>query len=358
MVMVAERTTQDLGVPVSPDQYTKLLLLQDLDVINLREWLNPCDYSSSLREAKWAFDQRFAFYDLLNLNASSNDNLSLIKVNVLWRDFMDYCACTPKILLDRRRYSRSLDIARRELQERIVSYDLHKAPTGCYGELRCGKTGWICVHAWHGKEWFDIPVIVYKSRYNEEAFGEVTYLNEELFLKEIQKVTKLVDQGKGRAPKLEWAGRNEADKLRIKQETADILKLRDCKFIIDEAKKVVGKDHRTLMSMFIKDMNTEWGHYRFQPIYITPRLQLLDREGILQDMVIEMGVSRSYTEPDTSLIDITHRITGDVKPIIHLCRKDYYPLWTHDSLISSRSLVTARDVRRMLKDKEQEEEGE
>lgn len=354
--MVAERTTQDLGVPISPEQYTKLLILQELDVLNLHKWLNPYDYPSDLREAKAAFDKRFAFYDLLSLNASSSDNLSLIKISTLWRDFMDYCACHPRTLLDRRRYSKDLNVARNELQERIVSYDLYKSPTGCYGELRSGKTGWVCVHSWRGKEWFDIPVIVYKSRYNEEAFGEVTYLNEELFLKEIQKVTKLVDQGKNKAPKLEWVGKNESERLRIKQETAETLKLRDCIFVVDEAKKVVGKDHRTLMSMFIKDMNTEWGHYRFQPIYITPRLQLLDREGILQDMQIEMGVSRSYAEPDTSLIDITHRVTGDRKPIIHLCRRDYYPLWTHDSLISSRSLMTAKDVRRIMKDGSEEEE--
>jgi len=355
MAVLRTQTTQELGVPVTEEQNEKLFMLYDLGVIDPIDWLNPYDYPSDIVEAKHKFDERFAFFDMLTLNPDSADNLSLVKVSVLWHDFMDYCACHPSVLLNRKRYSEDINMARGQLQERIASYDLYKSPTGCYGELRSGKTGWVCVHCWHGKEWFDLPIVVYKSRYNEEAFGDYTYLNEEKLLIEVEKVTKLVDQGKARGPKLEWDGNTEEARRRTKLDLAEHLHLRGAVIVYDESHKIVAKDHRTLLSSFIKDINAEWGHYRCQPIYITPRLQKLDKEGILADMQIEMGVSRSYTEPDTSIVQIIHRVTGDRKPLIKLYRRDYYPLWTHDALISSRSLMTAKDVRRVFKDQHTKE---
>jgi len=350
--MVKERLTYEVGVPVSEEQQAKLFVLYDLGVINLQDWLNPYDYPSDIMEAKHKFDERFAFYDLMTLSPESNDNLSLVKVSVLWHDFMDYCACYPRVLLDRKRYDSNLDIARGQLQERIVSYDLYKGPTVCFGPLREGKSGWVSVHSWHGKEWFGLPVATYKFRYNDEAYGKYTYINEEKLIEEIQKVTKLVDMGKHRRPRLEWEGKTEDAKAKTKEELAETLNLRDAIWVIDEAHKVVPKDRRTLLSSFVKHINGEWGHYRCQIIYITPRIQKLDKEDVLADVVIEMGVSRSYTQPDTSIINILHRVTGDRKPLISLCRRDYYPLWTHDALIGGMSLMTAKDVHRMFKDKQ------
>lgn len=355
MIQISEPTTSELGIPVLQEELDKLLILRDLGVLELENWLNALNYPANRYEAREVFKQRFAFYNLLNLNPSAEDNLSLVKVSVLWRDFMDWCACPPKILLDTARYDSKLEVARMQLQERIMSYDLYKSPTVCYGLPRVGKSGWIAVHSYHGKNWFDLPVTAYKFRFNDEAFGEYNFLDERGLLEEAQKVSKIVE--KRGQPYLEWTGKTEHEKREVKTETAERLKICKSIVIFEEAHKIVAKDHRTLLSMFIKDIVQEWGHYRCQLIFITHNVGLLCRERILPYINIEMGVSRNYQETDTSDVHIIQKETRDAKPLIHLCRRDYYPLWTHNAPIASRSLWTAKDVRRYIKQEQEEEEN-
>jgi hypothetical protein len=346
-------TTQELGVPVTQDEMDKLLILKDLNVLELEDWLNPLDYPTNQKEARQAFKQRFAFYNILNLNPTSEDNLSLVKVSVLWRDFMDWCACPPAVLLDRRRYDSDLEVAQCELQERIVSYDLFKSPTLVYGPPRGGKSGWVSVHAYHGKKWFDLPVTCYRFRLNEDAFGEYSYLDERSLLDEAQKVTRIVEQ-KGK-PYLEWTrGKTDKEKQEAKLESAEKLKILGAMVIYEEAHKIVAKDHRTLLSMYIKDQVQEWGHHSCQPIFITHNPGLLDRERIIPFINIEMGVSRNYSETDTTDVQIIQKETKDTKPSVTFCRRDYYPLWTHNAPIASRSLTTAHDIKKWARAKANE----
>ena len=350
--MVTKLSTQEAGVPITENEQEKLMILADMQVLNLADWINPYAYPSDLKEARAKFKERFAFYNLLSMDKDMpvgvNSSTSLVKIHVLWREYMDWCACHPKMLLDPKRYSENLEIARPELEQRIMVWDCYKGNTGVYGPLRSGKSGFVAVHAWHGKEWFGLPVVTYKFRYNDAAFGDYTYLNEANLIEELEKVSKVVEKNK--KAYIEWTtGGNKEQTGQLKQEIMDKLNLKGTIIIIDEAHKVVAKDHRTLLSMFWKDISGEWGHYGSQIIYITPDLSKLDRDSILQYLTHEIGVSRNLAIPDTSNINIYHKETGEHKPIILFHRESYYPLWAHNAPIASRSLVTAKDIHDMKK---------
>jgi len=347
-----QATTQETGVPVTTEEQEKLLLLSDMEVLDLQEWLNPYDYPSDRFEARIKFKERFAFYNLLSLDKDmpigQTSTTSLIKVNVLWREFMDWCACHPSVLLDRKRYSNDLDIAKAELEERIMFWDCYKGNIMCYGPLRHGKSGYMAVHAWHGKEWFDIPVVCYRSRYNEEAFGEYTYLDEEKLMKSVSHVSEIVNQ-KGK-DYFRWIAPNKEEADKVKRDLMNRLSLRNVLIVIDESNKVVGKDHRTLLSFFWEDRAQEWGHYQCGTVYITPEESQLNKDRILANLTIKVSVYRNTSLPNTSNVNIHHLETGEHKPTIYFCRETYYPLWSHNAPIASRSLVTSKDIHKMLKE--------
>lgn len=344
MTLIRENT-QELGVPITREEQEKLLLLSELQVIDLHDWLNPYSYPAELQEARVKFKEKFAFYDLLTLAREEKEtgySTSLVKVAALWREFMDWCACPPKILLERKRYSANLIEAKAELEQHIAVYDCYKGNIICYGPLRSGKSGYIAVHAWHGKEWFDIPVVCYRSRYNDEAFGDYIYLDEHKLMDSVSSVSEIVNKRGNEY--FRWIGKTKEDEAKVKEDFMDKLALRNVFIVIDESNKVVGKDHRTLLSFFWEDRAQEWGHYQCGTVYITPEEGQLNKDRILANTTIKISVARCVDLPETSTVRIHHLETGEHKPTIFFCRKDYYPLWAHNAPIASRSLVTSKDI--------------
>jgi hypothetical protein len=328
-----------------------------MEVIDLNEYLNPYDYPSDMTEAREKFKEKFAFYNILSLDKGlpigTQSATSLIKVHVLWREFMDWCACHPKILLDQSRYSKDLNEAKAELEQRIMVWDCYKSNIAVYGPLRHGKSGFMAVHAWHGKEWFGLPIVCYRFRYNDEAFGDYVYLNEHKLMEAVGSVSEIVEK-KGGAY-LKWVGESKVESDKYKQDIAEKFNLKGVLAIVEEANKVVGKDHRTLLSFFWEDFTQEWGHYGNGIVYITPDIDLLNRDRIQPYLDVLIGVSRNLDIPNTSNVRIKHKQTGDEKPIVHFCREDYYPLWAHNAPIASRSLVTSKDIHKIAKEQKEKE---
>lgn len=354
------QATQEIGVPITTDEQEKLFLLADMEVLDLHEWLNPYDYPTNRTEARAKFKERFSFYDLLSLDKDmlmgQQSSLSLIKINVLWREFMDFCACPPRVLLDKSKYSDNLEVAKFELEQRIMVWDCYKGNLGIYGPPRHGKSGYMAVHSWHGKEWFNLPVVCYRFRYNDEAYGDYVYLNEHKMMEVVGNVSEIVE--KKNKQYFQWIGKTREEADKVKQDVAEKLNLKNVFLVVDEAHKTVGKDHRTLLSFFFEDITQEWGHYRIGIAYITHDLDLLSRDRIQPYLNIKVGVSRNMDMPNTSNVRIKHMETGEDKPVIYFCREDYYPLWSHNAPIASRSLVTSKDIRKMVKEQKEEQEVE
>ncbi len=326
-MVVAEATTQDKGVPVTYGQLQKLMILEELGCVSSLDLLDTGSYSPDRTRARQQFLERFAFYDLLAVE-------ELVKIQTLWTQFYDFCV-PPPVLLDPRRYDSNLQVARYQLDERIMVFDCFRGVMGVFGKVRVGKSGFVAVHSYHGREWFDIPVVTYKFKY-PPAFGDFKFINDDTFLDEVYKVSRLVEKGNG-----EWTLNWESEAAR--DETMSVFQ--GAQIDVEEAHKLFPAGSFTRLGRYWYEMIKEWGHYQCFISLITQDPDDLNRH-VKKHLTHETWVSRNYTKEQTSDVKIRHMETGESKPVIHLYRPDYHDLWRHNAPIAVRSNVSRKEVDR------------
>ena len=311
MTMTKEITTQEAGVPILFSELYKIQLLEEMGCISSAHLLDVNTYSADRIVARGQFMDRFAFHNMITKE-------ELEKVYVLWTQFMDYCV-PPVKLIDPRRYSNDLKVARFQFEKRLALYDTFKGIQITLGRLREGKTGHSIVHAKHGRDWFDLPVVTFGFKLPEE-FGEYTYVNAESFVQQLYKTTEIVE-GRDGHESLVWTGdRGEVMSIFYNGQV-----------IFDEAPKWVPRGSPTRLAKYIFQTTREWGHYGSVFNFITDSMGKLNKEHLVDMCTHTHHVQRNLSMDRTSDIFIVNRITGEAKPIIHLERTKYQHLWQHNS---------------------------
>ena len=321
-------TTQEAGLLLTQEQWQKLQILSDLRLVDIAELIDVNQYSADRAEAYLQFCNRFRFFQQVTTLAD------LEKIRTRWIEFMDFCV-PPVLLLDPSRYDSNLDIARKQFEERLALFDCYKGVLGCFGKARVGKSGYVSVHSWKGKEYFDRPVIAYKFKLTP-AFGNFTYLNDETLLDEIDAVTTVVEKANGEEL-LKW--RNQE----VMQEKTHLFV--GSQIVIEEADKVFPRGSFTRLGRLLYHMIKEWGHYKCLFALITQDPEDLNKH-VVKRLTHEIWVSRSTTMSQTSDVRIRHIETGEKKPIIHLYRPRWHSLWMHDAPIAIETNVSRRELDR------------
>lgn len=333
------QTTHEAGVPITQEELARIHRLEQLGCLDSVGLLNVYSYSEDRWEARQQFKQRFAFYNLIKL-----EELDII--STLWVQYMDFCV-PPQLLLDPKRYNPDPAVARAEFERRLSMYDCYKGVMGDFGRPRSGKSGFAAVHSWHGKQWFDLPVVSYKFKFAHD-YGKFFYIRDEELLEELSKVTKIVEGKTADAEGMvKWESQDAKDQA--------MFKFRNAQIIIEEAHKVFPRSGFTRLGRILyHSLIKEWGHYQSQTVLITHEPDDLNKH-ILKHLTHEVWVSRNKTLDRTSDVRIRNTETGQMKPLIHLKRDIYYPLWTHNAPIALESNISKKDADKLTIRKEGEE---
>ena len=318
-------TTQEVGIPITSEQMRKLRYLQDLLEDDLAEWLNVDNFPSDRWEAHQVFNKRFAFYDLITIG--EYERLSNL------RHTFKYLTVDPALLLDPDKYDlTNLQTARYQLEERMTLYDCFQGLMIVSGLPQAGKSCFTAVHTYHGREWFNLRVITYKTPYLT-AHGETEYLNDEEFITEVSKVTELIEKKE-----------QEIFRWKTDKDKQEFLSRFDySQIVVEEAHKVLSRENRTRLSRYWMEFIKEVFHCHCLVILVTQFPDEL-RDEVLKGCNQRVGTSINVVKNGESDIDICVRDTKDRKPIIYLNRDAYKEIWHSDAPIAMSSNISKKFI--------------
>lgn len=337
-------TTQTDGVPITEEQGAKLKYLKTLCNIDLNDWLNPNDYPADRWEAWKVFCEKFLFYDMFTVGEYEYIyNL---------RSTVPHITVDPIYLLDPERYflperynTADLQQLRWQIEQRLTLYDCFQGVMLVVGEPGAGKSCWAGVHTMHGREWNDLNIVTYKTKY-PDAHGETRYIDDEDFVEQLSKVTELVER-KGKLC-LEWKTAKE-----------DFMGLFNyAMIVVEEGHKVFSPENRTRLNRFWKEFLAEWRHYHCMIIIVTQYPQKIDKGEVWPLITHHVRTSLNLLQKGITDVEIRVRPTSQYKPLIPLNRDSFSNIWVHDAPIAMSSNVSAKYVKQIHEERKAKRETE